>query len=296
MGAFRFRKGRIAGAAAPSTASLGELLVRNGKLTAEALASAGPARDGTLVDAGLADRLVQLGLVDVATVHEARPPADRAGAARADRLDRRRVRLHPGGGRHRRPARPPSRSTPSSCCSTSSASGTSRPATPRPAAREPDPPRCPTRPSPSTRRARVPWISPSWPALKLGNYRLERVIGRGRMGVVYLAQDEALLRPTAIKVLAWASAETRGQDPVQWFLGEARLVARINDPRVVQIYGAARAGRLLLHRHGVRGGPVDRGAHRQGGPAAARDAPPTSWCRPPRRSTPRTWPAWSTAT
>jgi serine/threonine-protein kinase len=78
--------------------------------------------------------------------------------------------------------------------------------------------------------------------LKLGNYRLERVIGRGRMGVVYLAQDEALLRPTAIKVLAWASTETRGQDPVQWFLGEARLVARINDPRVIQIYGAAKQG------------------------------------------------------
>ena len=78
--------------------------------------------------------------------------------------------------------------------------------------------------------------------VKLGNYRLERVLGRGRMGVVYLAQDEALLRPTAIKVLAWASGETRGQDPVQWFLGEARLVARINDPRVVQIYGAAKQG------------------------------------------------------
>ncbi len=77
---------------------------------------------------------------------------------------------------------------------------------------------------------------------KLGNYRLERILGRGRMGVVYLAQDEALLRPTAIKVLAWASGDASGQDPVQWFLGEARLVARINDPRVVQIYGAARQG------------------------------------------------------
>jgi len=77
---------------------------------------------------------------------------------------------------------------------------------------------------------------------KLGNYRLERVIGRGRMGVVYLAKDEALLRPTAIKVLAWDVEEARGQDPVQWFLSEARLVARINDPRVVQIYGAARQG------------------------------------------------------
>lgn len=77
---------------------------------------------------------------------------------------------------------------------------------------------------------------------RLGNYRLERLIGRGRMGAVYLAQDEALLRPTAIKVLAWSAAEARGHDPVQWFLAEARLVARINHPRVVQIYGAARQG------------------------------------------------------
>ena len=78
--------------------------------------------------------------------------------------------------------------------------------------------------------------------LKLGNYRLERLIGRGRMGVVYLANDVALLRPTAVKVLSWSAAEAHGQDPVQWFLAEARLVARINHPRVVQIYGAARHG------------------------------------------------------
>jgi hypothetical protein len=78
--------------------------------------------------------------------------------------------------------------------------------------------------------------------VKLGNYRLERLVGRGRMGVVYLAKDEALLRPTAIKVLSWRVAEARGHDPVQWFLSEARLVARINHPRVVQIYGAARHG------------------------------------------------------
>jgi len=78
--------------------------------------------------------------------------------------------------------------------------------------------------------------------VKLGNYRLERLIGRGRMGIVYLAKDEALLRPTAIKILSWSVAEAAGQDPMQWFLAEARLVARINHPRVVQIYGAARHG------------------------------------------------------
>jgi hypothetical protein len=42
---------------------------------------------------------------------------------------------------------------------------------------------------------------------KLGNYRLRRLIGRGSMGVVYLATDEALLRPTAVKVLTWSPTE-----------------------------------------------------------------------------------------
>ncbi len=91
-------------------------------------------------------------------------------------------------------------------------------------------------------RARAMQDLTSLAGLKLGNYRLERLVGRGRMGVVYVAKDEALLRPTAIKVLSWSVAEARGHDPVQWFLAEARLVARINHPRVVQIYGAARHG------------------------------------------------------
>jgi hypothetical protein len=71
MGAFRFRNGRITGASAPSSASVGDLLVRTGKLTAEVLAAAGPAREGSLIDAGLADRLVLTGAVDAAAVREA---------------------------------------------------------------------------------------------------------------------------------------------------------------------------------------------------------------------------------
>jgi hypothetical protein len=64
------------------------------------------------------------------------------------------------------------------------------------------------------------------------------------MGVVYLALDQALLRPTAVKVLAWAAPAPGGLDPVEWFLSEARMVARMSDPHVVQIYGAARQGDL----------------------------------------------------
>jgi hypothetical protein len=74
---------------------------------------------------------------------------------------------------------------------------------------------------------------------KLGNYRLLRMLGRGNMGVVYLATDEALLRPTAVKVLSWSPAE---HDPEAWFLAEARSVAKLNHPCVVQIYSVARHG------------------------------------------------------
>jgi hypothetical protein len=78
--------------------------------------------------------------------------------------------------------------------------------------------------------------------MKLGNYRLERVLGRGRMGVVYLARDEALLRPTAIKVLSWAIPEGHGHDPEAWLLAEARSIARVNHPSVIQVYSVARHG------------------------------------------------------
>ncbi|HEY0190915.1 MAG TPA: serine/threonine-protein kinase [Kofleriaceae bacterium] len=74
---------------------------------------------------------------------------------------------------------------------------------------------------------------------KLGNYRLQRILGRGNMGVVYLATDEALLRPTAVKILAWAPTD---YDPEAWFLAEARSVARLNHPSVIQIYSVARHG------------------------------------------------------
>jgi len=75
---------------------------------------------------------------------------------------------------------------------------------------------------------------------RLGNYCLERVLGRGRMGVVYFATDEALLRATALKVLHWRIPQPCDQDPEAWFLSEARSMARINHPHVIQIYGAAK--------------------------------------------------------
>ena len=62
------------------------------------------------------------------------------------------------------------------------------------------------------------------------------MIGRGGMAVVYLARDDELDRPVAIKVLAGHLAD----DPVfrDRFVREARLAAGLSHPNIVQIYDA----------------------------------------------------------
>ena len=72
--------------------------------------------------------------------------------------------------------------------------------------------------------------------LASGRYRVADVLGRGGMAVVYLARDDELERPVAIKVLAGHLAD----EPVfrDRFIREARLAAGLSHPNVVQIYDA----------------------------------------------------------
>ena len=67
-----------------------------------------------------------------------------------------------------------------------------------------------------------------------GRYLLERELGRGGMGVVFLARDVALERPVAIKLLPPALALVSGLR--QRFLHEARTAARLSHPNIVPIY------------------------------------------------------------
>lgn len=67
----------------------------------------------------------------------------------------------------------------------------------------------------------------------LGRYSLERELGRGGMGVVYLARDVRLDRPVAIKLLH--SELTARPDSRARFLAEARTGARLAHPHIVPI-------------------------------------------------------------
>jgi len=71
---------------------------------------------------------------------------------------------------------------------------------------------------------------------ELLSYRIERVLGRGGIGVVYLAEDVRLRRRVALKVLG----ADRGGDEAfrRRFLEESQLAASLDHPNVVPIYAA----------------------------------------------------------
>jgi eukaryotic-like serine/threonine-protein kinase len=65
-------------------------------------------------------------------------------------------------------------------------------------------------------------------------FTLERVVGRGGMGVVYLARETRLDRFVAIKVLPRELAEQRAVR--ERFLREARIAAMLSHPNVIPVY------------------------------------------------------------
>jgi serine/threonine protein kinase len=68
----------------------------------------------------------------------------------------------------------------------------------------------------------------------IGPYEVVRELGRGGMGVVYRGHDPQLDRPVAIKLVSESILGER--TAVERFLREAKTMARIADPNVVQIY------------------------------------------------------------
>jgi len=69
---------------------------------------------------------------------------------------------------------------------------------------------------------------------RFANFILLDELGKGGMGAVYKAYDETLGRTVAIKVMQQSIGQDR--EFVEQFLQEARALAAINDPHIVQIY------------------------------------------------------------
>lgn len=71
----------------------------------------------------------------------------------------------------------------------------------------------------------------------LGGFRLDRAIGAGGMGAVYLAHDLALDRQVALKILP--PEQARDPESVQRFYHEARAAARLDDENIARVYSIA---------------------------------------------------------
>src|SRR5437868_3719605 len=82
------------------------------------------------------------------------------------------------------------------------------------------------------------------PDLKtLGRYNLERVLGKGAMGVVYEGVDPRLGRRVAIKTILKSHLdEDTAQDYSLRFEREARAVAKLNHPNIVQVHDFGEEG------------------------------------------------------
>ena len=104
----------------------------------------------------------------------------------------------------------------------------------------------------------------------LAGYRIDALIARGGMGVVYRATHLALERPVALKVIARELADDEGFR--ERFLRESRLAARLDHPSVVPVYDAREEdGELIVAMRLVEGGDLRKLIDREGPlpPAAA---------------------------
>ena len=126
-----------------------------------------------------------------------------------------------------------------------------------------------------------------------GRYELHRRLGRGGMAEVYLARDQLLDRPVAVKVLFPALATDQGF--VERFRREAQAAANLQHPNIVSVFDWGEAnGTYFIVMEYVEGHTLAEMLHDEGRftPTVRPRSPPTS---PPPSASP-TATGWSTAT
>lgn len=69
-----------------------------------------------------------------------------------------------------------------------------------------------------------------------GDFELTEILGKGGMGIVYKGRQISLDREVAVKVLP--ASLTQKKDFVERFYREAKAIAKLNCPQIIQVYGA----------------------------------------------------------
>ncbi len=75
---------------------------------------------------------------------------------------------------------------------------------------------------------------------RIGRFQIQKILGKGAQGVVYLGQDPSLGRLVAIKTLN--TGKNVSQDKKDRLIREARTVSRLKHPNVVPLYEAGQHG------------------------------------------------------
>ncbi len=97
-----------------------------------------------------------------------------------------------------------------------------------------------------------------------GRYRLDKVLGKGGVAIVYVAMDLRLNRKVAVKVLARSVMDS--PDASRRFEREARMLAKLAHPRIVTIhdFGKTRRGCAFLVMEYLKGVTLGRRLRQQG--------------------------------
>ena len=103
-----------------------------------------------------------------------------------------------------------------------------------------------------------------------GRYSLERELGRGGMGVVYLAREVRLDRPVAIKLLP--PSKTVDPSLRERFLKEARTAAKLSHPNIIPIHAVEEIGEFVFFAMAYVDGETLTERVRRRGPMAPSEA------------------------
>jgi serine/threonine-protein kinase len=103
-----------------------------------------------------------------------------------------------------------------------------------------------------------------------GRYSIERELGRGGMGIVYLAREVRLDRLIALKLLPPVLAAQPG--PRERFLREARMAAKLSHPNIIPIHTVDEIGTFVFFAMAYVEGETLTERIRRRGPLASSEA------------------------